>query len=137
MGCVVVDTRLRGPAGALRELLDGSLGTLLAGSLVGSRALCSLAGLALLLLGKLGGLAGSDLFGGFLDGVRSLSRRVQRGRRVRGGVVRIRLDSLIVNRRKHRLIVHGRSPLSSSRRPLGACDLIASDSRFLPLGGFE
>ena len=137
MGRVVVDTRLRGPASALRELLDGGLGTLLAGSLVGSRTLRGLAGLALLLLGKLDGLAGSDLFGGFLDGVHGLSRRVRRGRRVKRGVVHIRLGSRIANRRKHRLIVHRRSPLSSSRRPLGACDLIASDSRFLPLGGFE
>ena len=118
-------------------MLDGGLGTLLAGSLVGSRALRSLADLALLLLGKLGGLAGGSLLRGFLDGVRRLSRRVRHGRRVKRGVAHIRLDSRIVNRRKHRLIVHRRSPLSSSRRPLGVCDLIASDSRFLPLGGFE
>ena len=72
MGRVVVDARLRGPAGALRELLDSRPGTLLAGSLVGSRTFCGLAGLALLLLGKLGGLAGSSLFGGFLNGVSSL-----------------------------------------------------------------
>ena len=72
MGRVVVDTRLRGPAGTLRELLDGGLGTLLAGSLVGSRTLRGLAGLALLLLGKLGGLAGGSLLGGLLDGVRRL-----------------------------------------------------------------
>ena len=72
MGRVVVNARLRGPAGALRELLDGSLGTLLAGSLVGSRALRGLAGLALLLLGKLDGLAGGGLLGGLLDGVRRL-----------------------------------------------------------------
>ena len=137
MGRVVVDARLRGPAGTLRELLDGSLSTLLAGSLVGSSTLCGLAGLALLLLGKLGGLAGNSLLGGLLDGVRRLSRRVRHGRRVKRGVAHIGLDSRIVNRRKHRLIVHRRSPLSSSRRPLGACDLIASDSRFLPLGGFE
>ena len=137
MGRVIVDARLRSPAGALRELLDGGLGTLLAGSLVGSRTLRGLAGLALLLLGKLGGLAGSSLFGGFLDGVRRLSRHVRCKCRVKRGIVHIRLDSRIVNRRKHRLIVHRRSPLSSSRRPLGACDLIASDSRFLPLGGFE
>ena len=72
MGRVVVDARLRGPAGTLRELLDGSLSTLLADSLVGSSTLCGLAGLALLLLGKLGGLAGNSLLGGLLDGVRRL-----------------------------------------------------------------
>ena len=72
VGRVIVDACLRGPAGTLRELLDGSLGALLAGGLVGSRALRGLAGLALPLLGKLGSLAGGGLFGGFLDGVSSL-----------------------------------------------------------------